>query len=88
MATDVRQLTPLKEQILFNTEVIAVNKDPLGRPGDYVYTDEASSGEVWSRDMWDATKVVVCFNPHGTKVYSICRSTGKAYVHFRMQPSL
>ena len=82
MATDV--------QILFNTEVIAVNKDPLGRPGDYVYTDKASGGEVWSRDMWDATKVVVCFNPHGTKVRirSNCKSPGKTYVHFRMQPSL
>lgn len=68
VATDIRVVTPLKKQILYNTEVIAVNKDQLGRPGEFLYTDTPSGGEVWSRDMWDASKVVVLYNPHGTKV--------------------
>jgi len=70
VATDVREMTPLKQAILFNAEVIAVNKDQLGRPGDYVFTDPLSGGEIWSRAMWDASKVVIFYNPHNSKTIS------------------
>jgi alpha-galactosidase len=34
VATDIRVLTPIMKEVLFNKDVIAINQDPLGKAGD------------------------------------------------------
>jgi len=59
VATDIRHLGD--KQVVLNKEVIQVNQDPLGIPGDrrQKYRD---GGEVWSRYLSDGTWAVILYN--------------------------
>jgi hypothetical protein len=46
--------------LITNDEVLAVNQDPLGKPG--VRVSRANKIEVWSRDLADSSKAVALFN--------------------------
>src|SRR4029077_471846 len=43
-----------------NDEVLAVDQDPLGRPGSRVLLDEER--EVWAKELEDGSKAVGLFN--------------------------
>jgi alpha-galactosidase len=56
-------MTPEIHDILTNSEVIAVNQDPLGRQGSRVWKD--GDLEIWSKQMADGSRAVVLFNRSG-----------------------
>jgi len=60
VATDIRIMTPMMKEILYNTEVIAINKDPLRKQGDQVYN--SGNQEVWARPLADGSEAVILFN--------------------------
>lgn len=57
---DVRSMTPEIRQILTNSEVIAVDQDPLGEQGDRVRKE--GEWEVWSKRLADGSRAVVLLN--------------------------
>ena len=57
---DMTRLDPFTLSLLSNDEVIEVDQDPLGKPGQRVRRNGTS--EVWAKDMEDGTKAVGCFN--------------------------
>jgi len=61
---DLTRMTPYTVEILTNREVIAVDQDPLGKPGFRV----AQEGpfEVWMKPMADGSRVVGLFNRQTT----------------------
>jgi alpha-galactosidase len=57
---DITRLDEFTLNLLCNDEVIDVDQDPLGKPGQRVAMDDDL--EVWARDMEDGTKAVGLFN--------------------------
>ena len=57
---DVRSMTPDIKEILTNKEVIAINQDPLGRPGRRIRRD--GDLEVWGRQLQDGGRAILLFN--------------------------
>ena len=57
---DITRLDPFTLSLLTNDEVIAVDQDPLGKPGRRVAKD--GNLEVWAKDMEDGSKAVGLFN--------------------------
>lgn len=71
LATDPRALTPIMREVLFNTELIAVNQDPTPRAAmGVVYVRDAACGgavpcEVWARPPGaDGAHYAILFNPN------------------------
>eukprot|EP00698_Gefionella_okellyi_P014906 TRINITY_DN415_c0_g1_i1.p1 TRINITY_DN415_c0_g1~~TRINITY_DN415_c0_g1_i1.p1 ORF type:complete len:409 (-),score=80.08 TRINITY_DN415_c0_g1_i1:32-1258(-) len=66
VATDVRKLTPIMQEVLFNKEIIAVSQDPLGNQGERVATSDPCSDkdacQVWTKHMSTGAKAVVLYN--------------------------
>eukprot|EP01124_Arcella_intermedia_P024789 TRINITY_DN4263_c0_g1_i1.p1 TRINITY_DN4263_c0_g1~~TRINITY_DN4263_c0_g1_i1.p1 ORF type:complete len:398 (-),score=70.60 TRINITY_DN4263_c0_g1_i1:48-1241(-) len=60
VATDIRIMTPIMKEVLYNQEIIAINKDPLRKQGDRVYLD--GDKQVWSRPLADGSVAVILFN--------------------------
>ena len=60
LSGDITRLEQFTLSLLCNDEVIAVDQDPLGKPGRRI----AQSGdlEVWARDLEDGSKAVGLFN--------------------------
>jgi len=59
VATDIRHLGD--KQVILNKEVILVNQDSLGLPGDRRQKNR-DGGEVWSRILSDGTWAVILYN--------------------------
>lgn len=57
---DVRTMTPSTASIVTNREVIAVDQDPLGRPG--VRLADRAGHQVWFRRLADGSHVVLFLN--------------------------
>ncbi len=57
---DVRSMTPEIKEILTNKEVIAIDQDPLGRPGRRIRKD--GDLEVWGRQLQDGGRAVILLN--------------------------
>jgi alpha-galactosidase len=57
---DVRNMTPDIKEILTNKEVIAIDQDALGSPGQRVRKD--GDFEVWARRIQDGGRAVILFN--------------------------
>ena len=57
---DVRSASPDTVALLTNAEVIAIDQDPLGKPGRRVVQREAV--EVWTRGLADGRTAVAFFN--------------------------
>jgi alpha-galactosidase len=60
MGNDVRRLDATTLDLLGNREVIAVDQDALGRPGERVRTD--GDREIWARPLAGGDAAVVLFN--------------------------
>ncbi|MDX2055801.1 MAG: hypothetical protein SFV15_25585 [Polyangiaceae bacterium] len=60
ISTDLRNATPETIAVYANTEVIAVNQDPLGKAGYRV--SPAGNTEVWARELSDGGRAVVLLN--------------------------
>jgi len=58
---DVRAMSPETMSILLNTEVIAVDQDPLGIQGTPVW-DSGSRQQVWLKPLADGSRAVALFN--------------------------
>jgi alpha-galactosidase len=57
---DMSALDDFTLALLTNSEVLAVNQDPLGKPASRLTKDD--SAEVWSRSLADGTVAVGLFN--------------------------
>jgi alpha-galactosidase len=57
---DVATMTAATRAILLNTDVIAVDQDPLGAQGHRVWKD--GDREVWSKPMSDGGRAILLFN--------------------------
>jgi alpha-galactosidase len=57
---DITRLDDFTLSLLTNDEIIAVDQDPLGRPGRRIAKDEDL--EVWAKEMEDGSKAVGLFN--------------------------
>nr|WP_246348500.1 glycoside hydrolase family 27 protein [Sphingomonas aerophila] len=57
---DVATMTAATRAILLNTDVIAVDQDPLGAQGHRVWKD--GDREVWSKPMSDGGRTILLFN--------------------------
>ncbi|MFC2080580.1 glycoside hydrolase family 27 protein [Bacteroidota bacterium] len=60
LGNDIRNMSDEVLGIITNSEVIAVNQDPLGRQGKKVRDD--GDFEVWSKEMRDGSRAVLLFN--------------------------
>jgi len=60
MSNDLRAITATQKAILLNTEVIAVDQDPLGKQGMQVWSENALS--VWAKEMAGGVYAVVLYN--------------------------
>jgi alpha-galactosidase len=65
LSNDLTQLDPnaffpVTRAIITNDEAIAINQDPLGKPG--APFDGSFAGEIWSRKLADGTVAVALFN--------------------------
>jgi alpha-galactosidase len=59
---DVRNISKESLEILTNSEVIAINQDPLGIQGQKIRIDLVNDTEVWAGPLSDGSKVVLAFN--------------------------
>ncbi|CAF1178666.1 unnamed protein product [Adineta steineri] len=59
---DVRNISKESLEILTNSEVIAVNQDPLGIQGKKIRIDLDHDTEIWAGPLVDGSKVVITFN--------------------------
>eukprot|EP01121_Diplochlamys_sp_Union-15-3_P020938 TRINITY_DN832_c0_g1_i1.p1 TRINITY_DN832_c0_g1~~TRINITY_DN832_c0_g1_i1.p1 ORF type:complete len:407 (-),score=79.28 TRINITY_DN832_c0_g1_i1:17-1237(-) len=63
VSTDIRNLTPIMKDILFNSEVIAVNQDSLKKAGDRISSVEcgerANTCQVWGKEVSDGYAAVL-----------------------------
>jgi alpha-galactosidase len=57
---DLKNMTPEIKEILTNSEVIAVNQDPLGMQGRRVR--KSGDLEVWTKPLKDGSRAVILFN--------------------------
>jgi len=60
VATDVRIMTPIMKEVLYNTEVIAINQDKLKKQGDRVLLK--GDAQVWARPLSGGAEAVILFN--------------------------
>ena len=63
VATDIRNMSARKREILMNPEVIAVDQDPLGHAGDR-RANATSGAQVWSRNLANGDVAIVLYNAH------------------------
>ena len=59
---DVRNISKESLEILTNSEVIAINQDPLGIQGSKIRIDLINDTEVWAGPLVDGSKAVLAFN--------------------------
>lgn len=61
---DLTIMSPGTQQILTNSEVIAVDQDPLGRPGTLVAEEDVVGLQVWAKPLagQDSPQAVLLFN--------------------------
>lgn len=62
VATDIRNMTALKKEILLNTEILQVNQDPLGQAGDRV-AQRPGGLELWTKLLHNGDVAFVVYNP-------------------------
>jgi alpha-galactosidase len=76
MGNDVRTMSADTLAILGNRDVIAVDQDPLGRPGDRISSD--GDREVWARPLAGGDVAVVLFNrgPYATRIRTRVAAVG------------
>lgn len=60
LSNDIRNMTAETLSILTNTEVIALNQDPLGHQGRLIYN--VSNLQIWSATLNDGSRGVILFN--------------------------
>ncbi len=60
IAADLRTIRPASLAVLTNRAVIAVNQDPLGKPGRRVRQEDGE--EVWVRELSGGRRAIVLFN--------------------------
>jgi len=63
LATEILDMSEDKKQILFNEEVLAIQRDSLFDGGRLVEKYEENGGQVWVKDLSTGEKVVILFNP-------------------------
>ena len=66
MGHDLTNQTDRTVQILTNTELIALNQDPLGRQGRLVLNDTKEQVQVWAVALDNGDVAAVLFNRHNS----------------------
>jgi len=59
---DITNISPENLEILTNSELIAVNQDPLGVQGAKVFSTGPDGLEVWAAPMADGSTVILLLN--------------------------
>jgi hypothetical protein len=92
VAADLRQLSPASLATLTAREVIALNQDPLGVPGDLVW--KQGPKEVYATPLADGGRGVVLFNRHsvlsqvrGACSEMLCKQVDCLWIHFAQHTS-
>jgi len=60
VATDIRIMTPIMKEVLYNTEIIAINQDTLRKQGDLV--NKKDDAQVWARSLANGSTAAILFN--------------------------
>jgi len=63
VATDMRNLTAEKREILTNEEVIAIDQDPLSITGKRIF-NATDGGQAWSKPLEQGNLAVILYNSH------------------------
>jgi alpha-galactosidase len=69
VTTDIRDMSN-KGDILLNREVININQDPLGIPGDRI-TSFGNGGEIWSKPLSNKKAAVILYNRNFLEVVTL-----------------
>eukprot|EP01116_Phalansterium_solitarium_P014869 TRINITY_DN3275_c0_g1_i1.p1 TRINITY_DN3275_c0_g1~~TRINITY_DN3275_c0_g1_i1.p1 ORF type:complete len:432 (+),score=138.54 TRINITY_DN3275_c0_g1_i1:122-1417(+) len=64
VATDVRNMSALQKEVLLNTEIIDVFRDPYGETGTRIADDADAKTSVWARHLHNKCAAIVLLN-HG-----------------------
>jgi alpha-galactosidase len=73
VATDLRNMSAIQKEILFNKEMLAVHQDKLGHAGGRIGTwncNEANACEIWAKNLFDGSYAVALYNK-GAQEHSI-----------------
>jgi len=67
MSNDLRTISTASRELLLNEEIIAVNQDPLGKQGGYIWmnTDKNPTQVIWMRELQDADSIAVVLQNTG-----------------------
>jgi alpha-galactosidase len=68
---DVRNISQQTLEILTNSEVIAINQDPLGIQGTKIRIDLVNDTEIWAGPLADGSKAVLAFNRSNNMIRTI-----------------
>ncbi|MCP3803164.1 NPCBM/NEW2 domain-containing protein [Allokutzneria sp. A3M-2-11 16] len=81
MGNDIRSIDKATLDVLGNREVIAVDQDALGRPGDRLRGD--GTREVWARGLAGGDVAVALFNrgPYTTEIRTSAAELGLPFAH-------
>lgn len=60
LGCDLAQIDPFTHSLLTNTEVLAVNQDPLGKQAKMAYNGVRY--QVWTKELYDGSMAVAIFN--------------------------
>merc|ERR1711871_367406 len=61
VATDLRKMSPIQKEILFQKELIEINQDEMGQSHGRV--GKSGAVEVWAKTLSDGTFAVALYNP-------------------------
>jgi len=73
VATDLRNMSAIQKEILFNTELITIHQDKLARAGGrvgYWACSEANACQIWAKPLFDGGFYVTLYNS-GTITHGI-----------------
>jgi len=70
VATDIRNLSAKKKELLTNTEVIAIDQDPSYTAGDRI-RDDKNGGQLWARNLENKDKAIILYNSGETDTITV-----------------
>lgn len=65
MSNDLRTISEESRELLLNEEIIAINQDPLGKQGGYIWINDKQTQTVWVRELADPNTLAVVLQNTG-----------------------
>jgi len=73
VATDLRNMSAIQKEILFNTEILDIHQDKLGRAGgraSYWNCPQQRACQIWTKLLFDGSYYIALYNS-GSEMHSI-----------------